>query len=199
MSKKQQAKFKRQFSYLKKQFTREGIDVSELKYEDLEQKTFSSLGSMRAKMIEKSGILEDLSVTSRKGQVFVKHENMKNAVMLNFKKLSDKSYIESLYVENGVDVRKLKKVEDKFYSYYVVYYEEGVRVDDYNNSPFYELYHGIWDDINAGYYLSYLVFMAKRYGGKYADFLTYDLKITDYKFYTFDSINYSMKEIKDEE
>lgn len=187
MTKKQQTKLKRQFSYLKRQFKEDGVDLSKLKFEDLEQKTFSSLSSMRAKMIEQSGILEGLSVTSRKGQVFVKNENMKLAELLDLKRLSDIEYIESLY--------GTKDVKDTFYSYREVYDNEGVRVVDYNTSAFYDLYNEIWGDTESGYWLSYLVKMAKEEGdgSSYAQFLTEDLRISDYKFYKFKSTNYSTK------
>ena len=187
MIKKQQTKFKRQFSYLKRQFKEDGVDLSKLKFEDLEQITFSSLASMRAKMIEKSGILEGLSVTSKKGQVFVKNENMKLAKLLDVKRLSDIEYIESLY--------GTKDVKDTFFSYKRVYDEEGVRVGDYNTSAFYDLYNKIWDTTSDGYWLSYLVKMAKEEGdgSSYAQFLTEDLRILDYKFYNFKKTNYSTK------
>ena len=76
--------------------------------------------------------------------------------------------------------------EDEFYSYRRVYSEEGVRVGDYNASAFYDLYNNIWDKENAGYSLSYLVREAlNNPGGVEAEFLTHDLRINDYKFYTF--------------
>lgn len=189
MTKKQQAKLKRQFQYLKKQFIDAGIDVSKLKYSDLEQKQFKSIDRMRAKILEKSGVLSDMKIVVRQNNIItVQHEHMSAPKIFNVKRFnSDPSYIDSLYLdENGIDVRNYIEKEDEFISYQSAYYDYGVRVDDYNLSAFYELYSGIWDNTQAGYWLSELVEKAKVDDGSIeADFLTQDLKITDYKYYIF--------------
>lgn len=78
-------------------------------------------------------------------------------------------------------------VEDEFYSYKRLYYEEGLRVDKYEDSAFYQLYSGIWADTEAGYDLSDLVKKGlKDPNGWEAQLLTYELRIPDWNLYTFD-------------
>ena len=78
-------------------------------------------------------------------------------------------------------------VNDEFFSYRRLYYEEGLRVDDYNDSAFYQLYNGIWENPNAGYNLSDLVAAGLKDPNSWeAQLLTYELRLTDWTNYTFD-------------
>lgn len=174
MTKKQQNKLKRQFSYLKRQFQDAGIDVSDIKFEDLKQKSYKTLNRMRAELFKTTKIFEynEIKIT-RNDKLLVGDAIFKVSLMTDDRFVRDK---ETLILK-----------EDEFYSYRKVYDEEGVRVLDYNTSAFYELYSPIWDDENAGFYLSELVKAAlKKPDGIEAEFLTQDLRIEDYKYYTFE-------------
>lgn len=173
MSKKQQSKLKRQFSYLKRQFKESGIDISDMKFENLKQKSYKTLNRMRAELLRTSKVFGDKNIT----------------VTRNDKIIVDDSFFKVSQLaldEFGRRRDSLILKEDEFYSYRRVYSEEGVRVIDYKDSAFYDLYNKIWNDANAGYSLSYLVRAAlENPGGVEAEFLTQDLRINDYKFYTF--------------
>lgn len=174
MTKKQQTKIKRQFSYLKKQFKEAGIDVSEMKFTDLKQKSYKTLNRMRAELLKTTKIFGDKEIKiTRNDKLLIGGDIFKLELMTED--------------EFGRKKGSLIKKEDEFYSYRRVYDEEGVRVDDYSLSVFYELYSPIWDDENAGFYLSELVrgALLDPYGVE-GEFLTQDLRITDYKFYTFE-------------
>lgn len=173
MSKKQQAKLKRQFSYLKRQFKEAGVDLSDMKFEDLKQKSYKTLNRMRAELLKTSKVFGDKNITVTRNDKIIIEDSVFKLSQLALDEFGRRR--DSLILK-----------EDEFYSYRRVYSEEGVRVGDYNTSAFYDLYSNIWDDENAGYSLSYLVREAlNNPGGVEAEFLTQDLRINDYKFYTF--------------
>ena len=173
MSKKQQEKLKRQFSYLKRQFKKAEIDLSEMKFEDLKQKNYKTLNRMRAELLRTSKVFGDKNITVTRNDKILVDDSVFKVSKLGLDEF-----------DRRINTLILKK--DEFYSYKRVYREEGVRVGDYNLSAFYDLYNKIWNDENAGYSLSYLVREAlKNPDGVEAEFLTQDLRINDYELYTF--------------
>lgn len=173
MTKKQQSKLKRQFSYLKRQFKEAGVDLSDMKFEDLKQKSYKTLNRMRAELLKTSKVFGNKNITVTRNDKIIVDDSVFKVSQLGLDEFGRRR--DSLILK-----------EDEFYSYRRVYSEEGVRVGDYNASAFYDLYSNIWDDENAGYSLSYLVRESlNNPGGVEAEFLTQDLRINDYKFYTF--------------
>ena len=62
MSKKQQEKLKRQFSYLKRQFKEAGVDLSDMKFKDLKQKSYKTLNRMRVELLKTSKVFGDKNI-----------------------------------------------------------------------------------------------------------------------------------------
>ena len=88
MSKKQQAKLKRQFSYLKRQFKEAGVDLSDMKFEDLKQKSYKTLNRMRAELLKTSKVFGEKNITvTRNDKIIVNGEtklegiNTKNIIL----------------------------------------------------------------------------------------------------------------------
>ena len=141
--------------------------------------------SIRQKKKQEKKRLEKMGILTKKELERLKIKEAKAAAR-EFRKSVPTRKERARYDKFGRSRDSLIKKEDVFYSYRKVY-DEGARVDDYNVSAFYKLYHGIWDDENNGYWLSDLVEKAlMKPDGIEGEFLTQDLRITDYKFYTFE-------------